>query len=327
MILRFAHPVFLVLLLIPFSVALLIRFKHWSRSQSAFVYSDTRLLDRLPIGWRVRFRHLPDVLRFAAWVILILALARPQTGRSREVIRGQGVDMILALDISGSMAALDFAPDNRLQAAQSVIRDFISGREFDRIGLLVFAQESFQQVPPTLDYPILLSSLDQLQLAPQLGVPDGTAIGLGLASAGNMLRSSSAASRVIILLTDGANNAGGIGPLTAAQAVATLGMRVYTIGMGKIGFVPMPDGQLVESDVDESTLEAIAESAHGRYFRAQDLNTLQEVYAQIDRLERSDVERQVVVQWHDQALGLLGMSLLLLLLERLLRNTLFQGIP
>lgn len=186
----------------------------------------------------MRFRRVPDALRLLAWLLLVMALARPQSGQTQEIIRGQGIDIVLALDISGSMAALDFAPQNRLEAAKGVIADFIARREFDRTGLVVFAQDAFQQTPPTLDYPALLRSLDEVQLA-DLGLTDGTAIGLGLAAAGNMLRQSMAASRVIILLTDGANNAGGVGPLTVAEAVAALGTRVYTIGMGKRSLVPM----------------------------------------------------------------------------------------
>jgi Ca-activated chloride channel homolog len=272
-------------------------------------------------------RRLPDILRMVAWALLVFALARPQTGRTQEVVRGQGIDIVLVLDISGSMAGLDFAPQNRLEAAKSVITHFISGRDFDRIGLVVFAQDAFQETPPTLDYKALLRSLDEVQLAPELGLPDGTAIGLGIASAGSMLRKSKAASKVIILLTDGANNAGGLGPLTAAQAVAALGMRVYTIGVGKLGLVPMPDGQMVESNIDEASLKAIADITHGRYYRAQDLTDLQNVYDQIDSLERSDVERQIFVQWQDQSFTVLWGGVIMLLVERLMRITVFRAVP
>jgi Ca-activated chloride channel family protein len=295
-------------------------------------YSDLRLMDGLASGWRARFHRLPDILRLLAWLILIIALARPQGGRTQQIIRGQGVDIVLVLDISGSMAALDFAPQNRLDAAKSVISDFVLGRDFDRIGLVAFARDAFQQTPPTLDYSTLVKSLDALELATVLEVDDGTAIGLGIASAGNMLRSSDTVSKIIILLTDGANNSGSIGPVTAAQAVATFGIRVYTIGMGKTGLVPVPVGdtgntQLVESDLDEPTLQTISQSTNGKYFRAQDIVDLQAIYAEIDRLERSDIERQNFINWQEQSEGFLWGSIILLILERLLRHTIFQTFP
>ncbi|HEX2909027.1 MAG TPA: VWA domain-containing protein [Phototrophicaceae bacterium] len=331
MVFRFAHPAALLLLLIPLAVLLRMVIRRWRPVFPVLRYSDTRLLADLPVSVRVRFRHLPDSLRLLAWMLLVVALARPQSGNSQELIRGQGIDIVLALDISGSMAALDFAPQNRLAAAQAVISDFIAGREFDQIGLVVFAQDAFQQTPPTLDYRVLQASLAEVQLAPDFGLTDGTAIGLGIAAAGNMLRQSAAASRVIILLTDGANNAGGMGPLTAAQAVAALGIRVYTIGMGKTGQVPFPDAagntQLIESDLDELTLQAIAAATGGLYFRAEDLSSLQRIYDQINALERSDVTRQVLVNWQEQAGALLWGVLVLLLGERLLRQTVFQVLP
>jgi Ca-activated chloride channel family protein len=324
---RFAYPAVFLLYLIPLVVLVLYSLKRLNQSPPAMSFSDVRLLDGLPAGWRIRFRHITNILRFVGWALLVVALARPQSGKTQEIIRGQGIDIVLALDISGSMAALDFAPQNRLEAAKSVIGNFIAGRKFDRIGLAVFAQDAFQQMPPTLDYKSLLRALDEVQLAPELGLPDGTAIGLGIASAANMLRDSTAASKVIILLTDGANNAGGIGPITAAQAVAALGMRVYTIGVGKIGLVPMPNAQMVESNLDESSLKAIADTTQGRYFRAEGLSDLQNIYDQIDSLERSDVEEQIFVQWQDQAFPLLWSSMILLVIERLLRQSVFQAVP
>lgn len=329
MVFRFAHPA--ALLLIPVMVLVFMLIGRWRESHAVLHYSDMRLLAGLPVSWRVRFRRLPDALRLLAWLLLALALARPQSGRTQEIIRGQGIDIVLSLDISGSMAALDFAPQNRLEAAKTVISDFIAGREFDRIGLVVFAQDSFQQTPPTLDYGTLLRSLEEIQLAPDLGLPDGTAIGLGVASAANMVRQSKAASKVIILLTDGANNAGGIGPLTAAQAVAALSIRVYTIGMGKTGLVPVPDDTggtvMMESDLDETTLQAIADTTGGRYFRAEDPDRLQRIYDQINALERSDVARQVYVNWQEQAGMLLATALAALVIERFLRQTAFQTTP
>lgn len=332
MILRFAHPAALLLLLVPIGALILWLMRRQRLDLPVMLYSDTRLLEGLPQGLRVQLRHLPDVLRAVAWIVLVIGLARPQSGVSQEIIRGQGIDIVLALDISGSMAALDFSPQNRLEAAQQVIGDFISRREFDRLGLVVFARDAFHQSPPTLDYDVLHKLLDDVRMAPELGLEDGTAIGMGLASAANMLRTSTAASRVIILLTDGANNAGAIDPITAAQAVALLGMRVYTIGMGRTGLVPVPidesgNTQLVQSDLDETTLQTIAQTTNGLYFRAEDLTGLEEIYAQIDTLERSNVERQVYVRWSEQAEPFLWAGLILLIIERGLRHTLFQTIP
>jgi Ca-activated chloride channel homolog len=330
-IFRFAHPLALLILLLPIVLFILSRLGKWRVAPAVMLYSDVRLFDNLESSWRVRLRRTPDVLRLIAWILLVIALARPQSGRTQEVIHGQGIDIALALDISGSMAALDFDPQNRLQAAKSVIGNFIAGRDFDRIGLVVFARDAFHQSPPTLDYDVLLKLLDEVQLAPDLRLDDGTAIGMGLASAANMLRTSSAPSRIIILLTDGANNAGAIDPLTAAQSVAALGMRVYTIGMGKTGLVPILDdrgnSRLIESDLDEDTLRGIAEMTNGAYFRAVDLVDLQRIYDQIDVLERSEVERQVFVRWQEQGFVWLVMGFTLLMAERLLRHTVFQAIP
>jgi Ca-activated chloride channel homolog len=332
---RFAHPAALILLVLPLAVYLLPMLACWRPVAGVLRYSDTRLLTGLPRSWRVRLRYLPDMLRLLAWLLLVIALARPQTGMAEEIIQGRGMDIVLALDISGSMAALDFEPDNRLDAAKVVIGEFVSGREFDRIGLVVFARNAFHQVPLTLNYPIFLELLDQVQLVTQLRAVgnrrlDGTAIGVGLVSAANMLRESEAPSRVIILLTDGDNNTG-IDPLQAAAAANILGIRIYTIGMGAPGMVSVPveDGTLMrmESDLNEDLLREIAEIGNGLYFRAEDTAGLDRIYRQIDLLERAEVERRVFVRWQDRVLGLLVTALLLLLGERSLRHTVFQTIP
>jgi len=210
-----------------------------------------------------------------------------------------------------------------LEAAKSVIDSFIQKREFDRIGLVIFAHDAFQLIPPTLDYTALRTALSNAQSATEEGIADGTAIGLGISSAANMLRSSDAASKVVILLTDGANNAGDIGPITAAEALATLGIRVYTIGM--IQHTSTTSNQA--DPVDEDTLKNVASITQGRYFAASDLADLQSVYDQIDSLERSDVERQIFIRWQDQFLVFAGFSLVMLILERALRQSVFQVIP
>jgi Ca-activated chloride channel family protein len=322
MIFRFAHPVAFVILLLAVVVVVYMVRRGWRLDQPVMRYSDVRLVNGIAPGWRVRFRRMPDIMRLIAWVLLVVALARPQSGRGQEVIRGQGLDIVLTLDISGSMESLDFAPQTRLDAAKAVISNFISGREFDRIGLVVFAREAFHQAPPTLDYNVLQRLLAEVRLASELDLEDGTAIGQGIASSANMMRTSTALSKVIILLTDGANNAGSVDPMTAAQAVASLGIRVYTIGMGRADFAAAQG-----DEIDEATLQEIATTTDGRYFRAEDLESLQQIYDQINSLERSEVERQVFVQWQEQAGFLMIGALILLLTERILRHTVFQSVP
>lgn len=284
----------------------------------------------LKTGWRIRLRRLPNILRALTWCLLIIVLARPQSGNAQEIIRGQGIDIVLALDISGSMGTVDFGDQHRLAAAKDVIQEFVQSRSFDRIGLVVFARQAFHQVPLTLDYSLFSALMDEVTLASELRLDEGTAIGLGLASAANMLRRSDTPSKVIILLTDGAHNAEGISPIDAAMSIALLNIRVYTIGMASDQPVPLvtaPDGsvQFVEGGLDEATLMEIARITGGRYFRAVELSDLQAVYDQINILEKSDIERQVHVNWRDQAVHiLLPLCLGLLILERMLRETVFQ---
>ena len=332
---RFAFPIAFVLLGVPL-VALIPRFRQIRvPSRAAMLYSDIRLVNTLQPSWRVRVRHLPELLRWVAWILLVIALARPQSGEGVDVIRGQGVDIVLAIDISGSMAAEDFVPLNRLDTAKAVIGEFISGREFDRIGLVVFARNAYHQSPLTLNYTVLQKLLDDVQLIPEIASLqgdqlDGTALGLGIASAANMLRSSPAPSKVIILLTDGDNNAG-LDPITAAEASSVFGIRIYTIGMGTDGpvnIVNQTTGDVIQIDnLNEDVLRSIADIGDGLYFRAEDTNGLEQIYAQIDRLERSDVERRVFVRWQDQAIWIMIPALFLLLIEQILRRTILQPLP
>jgi Ca-activated chloride channel homolog len=310
-----------LLLFIP---ALVVWFRWWrglaQAAPAVMRYSDTRLLSGLPAGIRVRLRRLPDFLRLLAWILLVLALARPQSGAGEERITGHGIDMVLTLDISDSMAEADFNGLTRFDAAKDVMQDFIDGREFDRIGVVVFAEDAYYAAPPTLDYNIVKQILVDVPLAGEEGLSNRTAIGLGLASSINMLRSSEAHSKVIILLTDGANNAGEIDPISAARVAATFGFRVYTIGMGT-------NDVAAENSLDEDSLREIANITNGRYYNALTLADLQSVYDQIDRLERSPIQRVLNIRWLDRASIVLGVALVLLLLERILRHTLFQTIP
>ncbi len=324
---RFAQP--LALLLFLPAVLLLVRwFRGQMRSAPAVLrYSDTRLLRGLPPGYRLRLRRLPDVLRLIAWCLLVIALARPQAGQASQIIRGQGIDIALALDISNSMSSPDFGQLTRLEAAKVVIADFVRNRDFDRIGLVVFAEDAFYRVPPTLDYRVLLDAVDEIQFVPDLELGNRTALGVGLATAVTMLRNSDAASKVIILLTDGANNAGSVDPVSAAEAAFSYGIRVYTIGMGASGMISTGPGDVRPSDLDEDSLRDIAAIGSGHYFSAVDLAELQAGYDQIDGLETSPIERQIRLRWADLAAGWLLAALILLLMEMILRRTIFQTIP
>ena len=329
---RFAQPLWLVALLLIPALALTAGRR---REPAVLHYSNLRLLQGLPGSVRLRLRWIPSALRLAALTLLVLAIARPQTGRASHVVRGKGVDIVMALDISGSMGALDFEPTNRLEAAKQVIHGFIGQRRYDRIGLVVFAREAFSQCPPTIDYAQLGLLLDAIDLAPELGLEDGTAIGLGIAQAATMLQESEALSRVIVLLTDGVNNAGPIDPLTAAQAAAALGIRVYTVGAARPGqvLVPVddptlgPTTQWIESEIDEEVLRQIASTADGLYFRAEDTPGLRRIYDQINELEKSDIEVQVFTRYRDLAGWFLLPALALTFVELVLRQTVFRSLP
>ncbi len=332
---QFASPWMLGLLLL---VGLLAAWRFLNRRQSqpaAMQYAPADLIRDLPRSWRVVWRPITTGLRLVAIALVVLALARPQIVQGRETIKGEGVDIALALDISGSMASLDFQPDNRLQAAKQVIDDFIDERPYDRIGLVIFSNEAFAQSPLTLDHNMVSRSLEQVELATELGLEDGTAIGLGLANAANMLTNSDADSKVAILLTDGVNNSGQIDPLTAAEAAKALGIKVYTIGAGRPGQVPFPaqdmfgNTQIVyqESQIDEATLQQVADITGGKYYRAEDTRGLRAIYDEINHLEKSKVEIEVFNQYFELFAWFLIPALLLLLLELTLRKTIFRRIP
>jgi Ca-activated chloride channel family protein len=280
-------------------------------------------------------RPLLTVLRLIIIALIILGLARPQIGNAREIVKGEGVDIALALDISGSMASLDFEPKDRLEAAKAVIGDFVKERQYDKIGLVVFASDAFSQSPPTTDHQVLRRLLDRSQLATDIGIEDGTAIGMGLANAANMLKDSDAKSKVIILLTDGVNNAGQIDPLTAAEAAKTLGIKVYTIGMGRPGQVPVPVTDMFgrqsiayqESALDEDVLQEIAQNTGGKYYRAEDTAGLKQIYDEINNLEKSKIEIQRYTRYHELAIWVLLPALFIFLLEAVLRKTLFRRLP
>ena len=285
-------------------------------------YADTGLVS---VGGRsLRLRLMPWVLalRFIALALVIVAAARPQIADAREVIRGEGVDIAIAVDISGSMGQTDFAP-HRLGAAKQIIAEFIEEREYDRIGLVVFSQEAFIQSPPTLDHDVLLRLLSDVHLADQLGIEDGTAIGSGLATAANMLKDSGSESRLVTLLTDGVNNSGQLDPITVATAAQALDIKLYTIGVG----TTLSGGTAEESPLDEETLKKIADITDAKYYRATDTEGLRDIYSEINALEKTEVEVLIFTRYREVLAWFLLPALLLILLEVLLSRTVFRRIP
>ena len=322
----FANPKLLWgLLIIPAAILWYI-FRH-KKQEASVRYSDTTGFDNLPRSWKVYARHLLFALQLAALGLLIVAIARPQSSSTSQTSNIEGIDIILAQDISGSMLARDLKPD-RLEASKKVAADFVEGRPTDRMGLVVFAGESFTQVPLTTDHGIMLNMLKELKSGM---IEDGTAIGDGLATAINRLKDSEAISKVIILLTDGMNNAGSVDPYTAAELAKLYGIRVYTIGVGSYGTAPFPVNtifgtqyQQMKVEIDEKLLATIANSSGGKYFRATSNQKLDEVYQEIDKLERSKIEVTEFRRLHEEFYPLVAWALALLLLEFLLRKTIFR---
>jgi len=284
-----------------------------------------RRLGRSP--WVAIERALPWV-RGVVLALLVVGLARPQAGETVREVSTLGVDVVVALDVSRSMSAQDFMPDNRLEVARRTVARFVEGRPGDRIGLVVFAAVPATRCPLTLDHALLRTFLDAVDFAPP--DQDGTAIGLGLAAGVNRLRASDARSRVVILVTDGINNRGSVGPMAAAEAAATLGIRVYTIGVGSDGPVPIPiGGTLVQQrlEIDEELLRQVADATGGRYFRATDPGALADVFDEIGRLEPSRIESRERVLYTELFAWFLSPGVVLLLGERLLAGTRARRLP
>lgn len=281
---------FLLLLLLP-----LVFFISRRREKLPFAFSSFKLLEGRPQTLRMFLYKMMPLLRGLILILLIAALARPATVTSDKEYQTKGVDIMIALDISGSMLAEDFQPENRIFVAKQEAIKFIQGRENDRIGLVVFSKKAFTQCPLTLDYRILTELLGEIRVGM---IADGTAIGMGIATAVNRLRDSDAKSKVIILITDGENNAGNVDPITAAELAKSFGIKVYTIGVGRGGMVPFPvDDPLfgkryVQANVaiDEMTLKRIADITGGLFFRARDPASLSEIYDKINQLEKSEVK-------------------------------------
>ncbi len=337
---RFHSPIFLLLLLALPSLFRFVRdLDGKGRLSASLRYSDIRVFKKIPQSARIRFRKLLIPLRMLIFALLIIALARPQSPMDSGEISTEGIDIILAIDVSGSMNAEDFKPNNRLYAAKNVARNFIKARKNDRLGMVVFAGSSFTQVPLTLDYGVALTLLNKVEIGM---LPDGTAIGMAIANAANRLRDSKAKSKVLILLTDGVNNVGKVDPITAAKAAEALGIRVYTIGMGKEGGAPIPTydpfrgrgylrdpatGKLVMTELDEKTLREIAKISGGRYYRATDEEKLDSIFKEIDKMEKSKINTKTYSNYKELFPVFVWLALILVLAELILRNTALKKIP
>lgn len=326
---EFASPYFLyVLIIIPL---LVVWYIFLGRKHQAYVkFTDTSFFAGLPRSWKVYVRHVLFALEMCALALLIVALARPQSSSKNQKINVEGIDIVLTMDISSSMLAQDLKPD-RLEAAKNVAADFVKGRPGDRMGLVVFASETFTQVPLTTDHSMLLNMLKDMKCGM---LEDGTAIGDGLASSVSRLKDSEAISKVVILLTDGDNNAGSVDPATAAEMAKIFGIRVYTIGAGTRGTAPYPvqtpfggiQYQQIPVNINEPLLQQIADETGGKYYRATSNEKLQQIYDEIDQLERSKIEINEFTRVHEEFLPLVIWSLVLLLLVFILRHTVLKSL-
>ena len=325
---KFAEPLFLYLLiLIPAMIAFYVLKQQ--KATASLRMPGLQAFAGSGETFRHYLRHILFALRTVAITLLIIVLARPQKTDKYQDVSTEGIDIVLAQDISGSMLARDFKPD-RLEAAKNIATEFISGRPYDRIGLVVFSGEAFTQCPITTDHAVLINLLHEIQSGM---IEDGTAIGMGLATAVNRLKDSKVKSKVIILLTDGVNNRGEIAPITAAGIAKTFGIRVYTIGVGTQGTAPYPvqtafgiQYQDMPVEIDEDILKEIAQTTGGKYFRATDNDKLTQVYKEIDKLEKSKIDVRQFSRKEEKYLIPALIAFCLLAIEILARNTIYKNL-
>ena len=327
---QFAHPNFLwaLLVLVPMIGWYLLKQKN---SHATMAMSSTRAFAKVPRSWKQYLRHVLFVLRCVTVACLIVVLARPQAHDNWRTTSTEGTDIILALDVSSSMMARDFDPD-RFEAAKNVATKFISGRESDNIGIVIFAGESLTGVPMTVDRTQLLQYLQNLKMGV---LEDGTAIGDGIATALNRLKEGKAKSKSIILLTDGSNNTGVVAPITASEVAKELGVKIYTIGVGTNGSAPYPTrtmtGRIEFTPqpvvIDEGTLKTIADNTGGKYFRATGNRVLEEVFSEIDTLEKTQMDVRHFSHTEDFYMPWALIALFCLVLELALRYTVLRSIP
>lgn len=318
---------FLLLLLVPYIVWYVMKHK---RIDNTLQVSDTHAYAHIPKSYKNYLLHTPFILRIVALILIIVILARPQTTDSWQNSEVEGIDIMLAIDVSTSMLAEDLKP-NRLEAAKDVAADFINGRPNDNIGITLFAGESFTQCPLTVDHAVLLNLFKGIKCGV---IEDGTAVGMGIANAVTRLKDSKAKSKIIILLTDGTNNKGAISPLTAAEIAKSLGIRVYTIGVGTNGVAPYPypvGGTVqyvnIPVEIDEKTLTQIAATTDGNYFRATSNSKLKEVYEEIDKLEKTKLNVKQYSKREEEYKWFALAAFLCVLLELILRNSILKKIP
>lgn len=327
---RFEDP-WNLLLLFALPALVYVYWRHGARLTGTMRHSNVSFLRRSDVGRTGRYRHVLITLRLLALAAVIMAFARPQTGITSENIVAEGVDIVLVMDVSSSMLAEDLQP-NRVEAAKAVAVEFVGQRRNDRIGLVVFAGEAFTQAPLTLDYSVVTDLLVQMEVGM---IEDGTAVGMGLATAVKRLQAGEAESKVVVLLTDGRSNRGEIGPITAAGMAQALGVKVYTVGAGTHGRarVPVDNGLLgrryanVQADVDEPTLREIADLTGGRYFRATDRDSLAAIYQEINELETTKIEVQNFTRYGELFHIPLAAGLMLLVLEVGLGQTVLRKLP
>ena len=331
----FTQPIYflLLLLLIPYILwYVLWRNRGRRKMEVAVTFSDTFAYKKAPVGWRVRLIHLPMILRCFAFALIVMAMARPQTHSAWDERSVEGIDIMLAMDVSTSMLAEDLRP-NRIEAAKNVAAEFIADRTDDNIGLTIFAGEAFTQCPMTTDHASLLNLLKNVRtyIAADGLISDGTAIGMGLANAISRLKDSKAKSRVVILLTDGSNNMGDISPMTAAQIAKSMGVRVYTIGVGtnKVARYPLPVAGGVQYvnipvEIDTKTLKSIAATSDGNYYRATNNKELRQIYRDIDKLEKSRLQVKKFSKRYEAFQPFVLAALAMLLLEILFRYTILR---
>jgi len=325
-----------VLILIPIAILLFLYKQKKQVSESGFKFSSGELVGRLKASFKLRLSQNLIYLRMLAVILLILALARPQSPVADSKIQSEGIDIVLAIDCSTSMLAEDFKlggqRQNRVEVVKNVVKDFIMGRKNDRIAIVVFASRAYTVCPLTLDYGWLLDNLERVKSGL---VEDGTAIGSGIATSLNRLKDSKGKSKVVILLTDGRNNTGKISPLTASEAAKALKIKVYTIGAGSKGPVPYPVKdffgntvyQPVQIDIDEDTLIKIADMTGAKYFRATDTESLRKIYKEIDGLEKTVIEEKGYLEYNELFNIFLILSLAFLFLDIVLSNTILRKIP
>ncbi|MCK4883004.1 MAG: VWA domain-containing protein [Candidatus Omnitrophica bacterium] len=322
-------------LLIPVMLALIIFFRKRQRVTS-FRFSSTGIVSTLKPTWKVQFRQAPYVLRLLAVILFLIALAGPRSVLEETVYKSEGIDIVLAIDSSGSMAAEDFVVKgkriNRLDTVKTVVQDFVGERKNDRLGLITFAALAYTVSPLTTDHAWLLTNLDRVELGL---IQDGTAVGSAIVSSVARLENSDAKSKVIILLTDGVNNAGKMGPVEAARVAEAFGIKIYIIGAGTEGRVPFPGrdpwGRKVYQNVviklDEKMLQEVADITGGKYFRATDTESLSDIYREIDTLEKVKIEEYGYKEYKELFGYFLMMALMLLFLEVVLANTIFLRVP